>query len=253
MDRRDETLRRLQPHVTRARAFSGWSFTDVAMRPLEPGPHWDYEGIARQHARRARSILDLGTGGGEVLARITGGLTSQVVATEEWEVNAPVARRRLAPLGVAVVRCSSLQLPFDDESFDLILDRHEALDPDEVVRVLRPGGYVVTQQVEGDTWPELATFFPRKQGFGDHFTAYRTAFAAAGMAVAGVRHRHCVAYATLGDVVFMLLITPWTIPGFDPEQDIDALLALEDACGTSDGIVLTEGYYLLTAKKGADR
>ncbi len=251
MDRRSETLSRLQPYIERARAFSGWVFSDVAMQPLEPGPPWDYEAVAREQARAARDILDLGTGGGEVLERIVTGLNGRVVATEEWVVNAPVARRRLASFGADVVRCSSLHLPFADSSFDLILDRHEELDPDEVVRVLRPAGHVVTQQVVPEVWPELTAFFPHRQRFPDHFSDYAAAFEAAGLTVRKARHEHHVAYATLGDVVFMLLITPWTIPGFDPVKEIDALLALEDAYGSNDGIVLTEGHYLLVAVKPA--
>jgi SAM-dependent methyltransferase len=249
MDRRAQTLENLRPYIERARSFSGWSFADVASRPLEPGPPWDYEAIAREQARRARAILDLGTGGGEVLERIVAGLSSFVVATEEWVVNAPVARKRLAAYGADVVRGSSLALPFSGDSFDLVIDRHEELDPLEVIRVLRAGGRLVTQQVIPEVWPELTPFFPRRTVFGDHYHDYAAVFERAGMAVRRQRHEYRVAYATLGDLVFMLLIAPWTIPEFDPVREIDALLALDDACRTDDGIVLTEGHYLLTAEK----
>ena len=47
----------------------------------------------------------------------------------------------------------------------------------------------------------------------------------------------------------MLLISPWTVPDFDAAADIDALLALEDAQRTPDGIVLTEPRYLIVAHK----
>lgn len=249
MDRRSETLRALEPYVRRARSFSGWSFDDVSMRPLDPGPSWDYESIARDYASQARSIVDVGTGGGEALVRIVRGLNARVVATEEWVVNAPVARERLASFGAAVVRGSGLHLPFVDESFDLVLDRHEELDPAEVIRVLEPGGRIITQQVIPEQWPELTPFFPHRQVFPDHFTLYSQTFEAAGMRVRTEREEHRVAYANLGDVVYMLLVTPWTIPGFDPAKDIDALLALEDACRIADGIVLTEGHYLIEAEQ----
>ncbi len=249
MDRRDATLQQLQPYIERAGEFSGWSFDDVSSTPLDPGPTWDYEAIARERAQAARRILDLGTGGGEVLQRIVSGLKGQIVATEEWEVNAPVARRGLAPLGGEVVRCSSLALPFAGASFDLVLDRHEELDPGEIDRVLSPGGHLVTQQVISDHWPELTEFFPQRQIFPDHYHLYSAALESVGMRVNRARQTQRVAYASLGDVVYMLLIAPWTIPGFDPVRDIDALLALEDACRTSDGIVLTEGYYLIEAEK----
>ncbi|HET9017433.1 MAG TPA: hypothetical protein VFN57_17660 [Thermomicrobiaceae bacterium] len=97
MDRREAALRQLEPFITRARSFSGWDLTVARMTPLEPGPPWDYEAVARDHLAGARTVLDLGTGGGEVLARVLAGGGCHAVATEEWVVNAPAARRRLAP------------------------------------------------------------------------------------------------------------------------------------------------------------
>ncbi len=202
MNRGEETLNQLQPYIKRARNFSGWSFNDVDKEPLEPGPPWDYEAIAREHARNAQRILDLGTGGGEVLERIVAGLDARAVATEEWAVNAPVARERLAPLGGEVVRCSSLALPFLDASFDLVLDRHEELDPSEIDRVLSPGGCFVTQQVVSDHWPELTEFFPHRQSLPRPFhAATLLPSRRPGCASASAQHEHHVAYRSLGDVV----------------------------------------------------
>jgi len=192
----------------------------------------------------------MGTGGDEVLARLSAGIPSRFVATEERVRNAPVAHRLLAPLGIDVVRAQSLSLPFRDGTFDLVLNRHEELDPAEVARVLAPGGTVLTQQVGPYNWPELDEFFPRRHDFGDLFARYRDGFETAGLAVvAAWQHRERVAFGSLGDIVYMLLVAPWDIPGFDPEADIEALLAFEDACGTPDGIVLTESRFLIEARK----
>lgn len=250
MDERAKALRRLQPYVERARHFSGWTLGDVNVRALEPGPPWDYEALARERADRAASVLDMGTGGGERLSRIVAGLRCRVMATEEWHVNAPVAHQLLAPLGIPVIHCESVQLPFADAAFDLVLNRHEELDPAEAARVLLPGGCIVTQQIGRDNWQELGQFFPRMQESGDVLGMYTSGFEGLGMTVSRANHNRKVAYATLGDLVYMLLISPWTIPGFDPEQDIEALLALEEACGTAEGIILTESRFLITALKG---
>ena len=46
-------------------------------------------------------------------------------------------------------------LPFADNSFDLVLNRHDSYDVNEVRRVLKPGGYFITQDVykrQGYTW-----------------------------------------------------------------------------------------------------
>lgn len=253
--RRERTLNELRPYIRRAREFSGWSLADVDIRPVEPGPPWDYVTLARERAAAAPDLLDLGTGGGEVLARVLDGLPvpdgvpRRAVATEEWHVNAPVARRRLGRLGVPVVRCSSLRLPFADARFNLVLDRHEALDPAEVARVLGPGGGVLTQQVGHDDWAELWPFFPERHVFDDHSVAYADAFRALGLTVMVRRHAREVAFGTLGDLAYMLLLAPWLLPAFDPERQVDTLLAIEDALGMDDGIVVTERRYLLSADR----
>ena len=92
--RRRRALAELRPYIERARRFSGWDFSELKVRDLEPRPPWDYEALAREYAGRAARVLDLGTGGGEVLSRIAAGLPGRFAATEEWHVNAPVARAR---------------------------------------------------------------------------------------------------------------------------------------------------------------
>ena len=251
-DRQAHALAALLPYIERARNFSGWSHDELAVRHLDPGPAWDYEALARDAAATAARVLDLGTGGGEVLSRIMAGTGARCVATEEWAVNAAVARDRLGRLGVDVVRCDSLRLPLRDASFDLVLDRHEALDPAEVARVLCAGGHVITQQVGPDSWPELRTFFPRKTDFGDHFNAYQRGFVAAGLVVDDARwHEERVAFGALGDIVYMLVVAPWEVPDFDPVGEIGALLALEDALRTDQGLILTESRYIIRAHRPA--
>ena len=254
-------MERFRPYIERARTFSGWDFPGMKVpQLLEQGPPWDYEALVREYTRGRRSALDLGTGGGEFVASVRDDLPARVVATEEWHVNAPIAYRRLRPIGADVVWCRSLRLPFRDESFDLVFDRHEELDPAEVARVLLPGGTVVTQQVGYNNWVELQRFFggatagnrgdSRLTDFGDIRGDYAGGFASAGLTVTrNEEHDYKVAYDSLGDLVFMLLITPWTIPDFDVERDLDALLALEEACSTTDGLVMTWSRFLLVGEK----
>ncbi|HEX5479861.1 MAG TPA: methyltransferase domain-containing protein [Dehalococcoidia bacterium] len=233
----------------RAARATGWLFGDLRATNPSPTP-WSYEAMAGELVRGASRVLDLGTGGGERLAVIILGSTARVVATEEWQLNAPVAYRRLRPLGVPVVRCSSLAVPFAGASFDLVLDRHEALDPAEVARLLAPGGVVLTQQVGPHNWPELTPYFPEKVIFEDHFELYQGGFRDNGLAIDDVRwHDGTVAFERLSDLVFMLLVAPWEAPGFDPGRDVDRLIEIEDALRREQGIVLTEPRYLIRAHK----
>ncbi|NBE95548.1 class I SAM-dependent methyltransferase [Nonomuraea sp. KC401] len=103
---------------------------------------WDYAGMVRERLPGTASLLDLGTGGGELLASLAP-LPPRTVATEGHPPNVPVARRRLEPLGVEVVAAGGEgTLPLPTGAFELIVDRHEAYDPHEVRRLLAPGGHV---------------------------------------------------------------------------------------------------------------
>src|SRR6476646_4240407 len=109
MDRRERARAKIAPFIEKARTFSGWNFDDLNVERVEPPPFengrnvpWDYVGIAREHAATAGRVIDFGTGGGEVYAQIIAGIDADFVASEEWHVNAPVARDRLLPLGVDV-------------------------------------------------------------------------------------------------------------------------------------------------------
>lgn len=245
---RDAELARLRPWVERARDFSGWDFSEIHLKELEPGPPWAYEDLVRESAFGRRRVLDLGTGGGELLASLRKGLPERVVATEEWVVNAPVAYRRLAPLGVDVVRCASLRLPFVGGSFDLVINRHEELNPTEVDRVLAPGGFLVTQQVGVHNNREIRAYFPRMDDHDDHCARYARELAVLGLEAELKHHDFKVAYASLGDFVYLLCVLPWEIPGFGIERDLEALLAFEADHLTDDGIVVTECRCLITAR-----
>jgi len=246
---REAILSQLRRWVRQARRFSGWHFPDIHVRDLEPGPPWDYMQVVRTRASTCRAVLDLGTGGGELLASLRPDLPGRVVATEEWAVNAPVAFRRLSRLGISVVRAKSARLPFQSGSLDLVMDRHEEFDPKEIDRVLVPGGSFVTQQVGPHDWRELRRFFPRMTDFGDLRSGYVRSFRQLGFHVESFEHEHRVAYPSLGEFVFMLLVAPWTIPEFDVERDLDALLAFESAQGTEEGLVVTECRCLLVGRK----
>ncbi len=59
-----------------------------------------------------------------------------------------------------------------------------------------------------------------------------------------------MAYASLGDVVYLLCVAPWEIPGFAPlGKDLGVLLEMEQALRTDDGIVLTEDRFVIEAEK----
>lgn len=145
-----------------AAPVTGWDFSRFGDRLVSAGPPWSYDDVARESLLGARSCLDIGTGGGEVLIRLSDALPADTVATEGWAPNLPVARQALSRHEVEVVAYDAEKdpnMPFPDDRFDVVLDRHEAYAATEITRVLRPGGTFLTQQVDERSLPELKALF----------------------------------------------------------------------------------------------
>ena len=243
----DVLVEELSQYVDAARSLEGWEL-EFGPEPLEPGPPWDYEALAQEFCSGARSVLDLGTGGGEVLSRVLARSSCRAIATESWHVNAPVAARRLEPRA-HVVRASSLELPFPHGSFDLVLSRHEEIRPGEVARVLAPGGRFLTQQVVPDIWHELRAVFPDMVRFPDHYADYQSEFRDAGLTVEDAREfRRPVRFRKLGHLVYHLVAAPWSLPNFGVRSHREGLAQLDLQARSERGLVLTEGFCLLQVR-----
>src|SRR5438067_4907358 len=246
-EREDPAVRRAGTPIQRLATRSVRAEAHRAGRALEL--HW----TCRRAASGAKDVLDLGTGGGEVFETLCLSFTGRAVATEPWSVNAPVAAASLRPPGTEVVQCSRLRLPFRDSRLELVLCRHEELDPADTARVLAPGGRLLTQQIGIDRWQELRPFFPRMNDPKDLFQRYRRGLQKAGLTIVqALSHEWKAVYRGLGEIVFLLCIAPWEIPDFDPlSGDLAALSRAEESLMTNGGIVLTESLFLLEGWKSA--
>lgn len=125
----------------------------------EERPSWGYQRLIGERMRRARSALDIQTGGGEVLAGVPT-FPPLMVATESWPPNVAAATALLNPLGVVVVADDEPPLPFADSAFDLVTSRHPVtVWWDEIARVLEPGGTYLAQHVGPASVFELVEYF----------------------------------------------------------------------------------------------
>lgn len=62
-----------------------------------------------------------------------------------------LCRETLLPLGIHFKECQDpAKIPYPDESFDLIINRHGDFDAPELYRLLKSGGVFITEQVGGD-------------------------------------------------------------------------------------------------------
>jgi SAM-dependent methyltransferase len=243
--------------------FSGWDFSWLDRRSwTEPLP-WDYSARVAALARSARTMLDMGTGGGEALSGLPD-RAPRTIAAEAWPPNVAVAGRRLLPLGVPVIQDEAARdnmdqngaddggrLPFRDGSLDLICNRHESFLALEVGRVLAPGGTFVTQQVDyhdNDDLAQILGIETPEEPDSWIGLAERQVTEAGLVIEEAARAGQRIRFDDIAAVVFYLKAISWSIPGYSVEKYRDRLRALyEDA---SAWPVVTSGHrFLLVASK----
>jgi len=215
-----------------AQPFEGWNFSYIADRWREAPTSWDYRAKARALMAGASSLLDMDTGGGEVLASLAP-FPPLACATEGWDPNVPVARVRLEPLGVRVERVDSeSDLPFSDAMFDLVLNRHGDYHPSELRRILKPGGRFLTQQVGGQNCIELNELLQDRVEFKYSYWTLDYALRElrdAGFEIVESRDEHPETIITdIGAVVYLLRIVSWQIADFSVEKYRHKLMALHN-------------------------
>ncbi len=228
---------------------SGWDFSAIDAA-VDGEPPWSYDALAREALAGAGSALDMGTGGGEVLLTLADVLPADTVATEGWPPNLPVATDALGPHGIDVVAYDAEQdepMPFDDERFDVVLSRHEAYVAAEVLRVLRPGGVFLTQQVDGRDFEESHRLFGGSTAY-PHITLdhLRAEAGTAGFRIEKAEEwAGAMRFPDVGAFVSYVRIVPWQVPeDFSVDRYADVLLRL-----TPEDLVFTQRRFVLACRR----
>lgn len=126
----------------------GWDFSHIDGR-YEEGQDipWNYEAIVRKYLSHDSKLLDIDTGGGEFLLGLNHPYKN-TSATEGYPPNVILCRSVLLPFGIDFREAKNVgHLPFDNNSFDIVINRHGDFVVKELFRILKPGGVFITQQV----------------------------------------------------------------------------------------------------------
>ncbi len=234
--------------------FSGWDFSHLNGRMIEELPPWSYEKRAAELMRRSRSLLDMGTGGGEKLFSLQEYWPESVTVTEEYPPNFRLVKERLEPLGVRVMDVplnETTPLPFADGEFDLVINRHSGINSAEVSRILEPGGVFLTKQVHG-RWADdlLAIFEVPLPWENDTPEYYVPLLEAAGMEIRDVQDwKGKFEFTDVGAIVYYLKAIPWMVPGFSVDTHLDYLFKLEEMLQEDGQLLFTARTFLIEAEK----
>lgn len=234
--------------------FSGWDFSAIARRWRAGRPPWDYAGLLRRRMASAASMVDLGTGGGEFLAKLRP-FPARTFATESYRPNRAIARRRLGALGVHLLpvlgRC---RIALPARSMELVADRHEEFSAAEVFRVLNDGATFVTQQVgkrEGEEFRRA--FGTRPPPATNDVRSARSLgkeVAEAGLEILRASEaRYTHEFLDVGAVVFYLRAIPWEVEGFSPRRHREGLRAIHEEIQRRGAFRVTAHRILLIARR----
>ncbi len=234
--------------------FSGWDFSYIKDRKTEDPLPWDYAERAAALLDRASSVLDIGTGGGERFLQLKEYWPNDVVVSEGYHPNYILAKQRLEPLGVDVIELESSEnviMPFADNRFDLVLNRHSGFNPSEIGRILKRNCVFFTQQVHGRTTEDLLAAFDEKPPYPDaNPGTYIPQLEKTSMQIVGVEDfTGEMQFSDVGAIVYFLKAIPWLVQGFSVDSHMDYLLELQRKFEAGQPLVFTTRYYLIEAIK----
>ncbi|WP_083283650.1 class I SAM-dependent methyltransferase [Humibacillus sp. DSM 29435] len=243
-----------------ASTSTGWDFSSLSGAMDEPEPPWSFDRLSVDALAGDDSALDMGTGGGEQLIRLVEALRSRglrcpaLVATEGWPPNVPVATANLAPYGIPVQvydADTGERMPFCDESFAVVLNRHEAYSPTEVHRVLRPQGRFLTQQVGSLDARETTDWFGRHARPEWTLDRASTTLQDAGLTVvAADDFVGAYRFDSVTTLLRYFALVPWDLPdGFAVTDHLPALTALHLGVEAGKPVELTLHRWYVEARR----
>jgi SAM-dependent methyltransferase len=232
----------------------GWDFSHIDGRYEEENDlPWSYEKVVRQYLESDFNIMDYDTGGGEFLLSLNHPY-SKTSATEGYPPNVKLCSEKLLPLGINFKECSEpSQIPFDDETFDLVINRHGGFDARELFRLLRQNGVFITEQVGENNdrdlvemvLPEVDKPFPHL-----NLTEQRKYFEDAGFEIVQAEETYRpIKFYDVGAFVWFAHVIEWEFPNFSVDACFEQLLKMQEMIDKDGKIEGTIHRYLIVARK----
>ena len=233
----------------------GWDFSHIEGRYMEEGDlPWDYREEILRHLKPEMRVLDIDTGGGEFLLSLNHP-HANTAATENYPPNVELCRDTLLPLGIDFREADGKRvLPFDDASFDIVINRHGDFNPDEIYRVLKPGGLFITQQVGAENDRELVELLCGQTDLpfpNQYLNITEERFSQTGFEI--LDGRECfrpIRFYDVGALVWFARIIEWEFPGFSVDGCLDGLLHAQRIL-EENGVIQGQihRFFLLCAKR----
>lgn len=237
-----------------AARIHGWDFSHIEGRYAQEGSlPWEYADVVREFLKPEMKLLDIDTGGGEFLLSLNHPCEN-TAATEGYPPNVELCKQVLLPLGIDFRPGDGKEkLPFEDGSFDMVINRHGDFNAADIYRVLKPGGIFVTQQVGAENDRELVELLcgKRELPFPEQYlqiTAQK--FRNAGFEILeGQEAFRPIQFFDVGALVWFARIIEWEFPDFSVDSCLDQLLNAQKILEKNGCIQGRIHRFLLAAQK----
>lgn len=250
-----EALKKIWLQEEEAAHIHGWDFSHINGKyDEERDLPWNYRETVGRYLKPDMQLLDLDTGGGEFLLSL-GHPCESLAATENYPPNVALCREKLLPLGIDFRQADGGgMLPFDSGSFDMIINRHGDFNPEEISRVIKPGGIFVTEQVGAENDRELVELLLKeapKLPFPDQYLRIaKSAFETSGFCVLEAEEAfRPIKFWDVGALVWFARIIEWEFPGFQVKECLENLYRAQEILEREGVIEGRIHRFLLAVKK----
>lgn len=250
----EEYLKNIWKQEEKIAHIHGWDFSHINGRYEEENDlPWSYENIVREYLKSDLNIMDYDTGGGEFLLSL-GHPYSKTSATEGYPPNVELCSKKLLPLGINFKPCNiPSQIPFENETFDLIINRHGSFNATELFRLLRKNGVFITEQVGEDNDRDLVEMvLPESNKPFPHLNLKEQleCFKYAGFEIIRAEEAYRpIKFYDVGAFVWFAHIIKWEFPDFSVDKCFKQLLKMQEIINKNGRIIGTIHRYLIVAKK----
>ncbi|GGH86509.1 ubiquinone/menaquinone biosynthesis C-methylase UbiE [Pullulanibacillus pueri] len=233
---------------------NGWDFSHL--KSFSEGVRWDFYDEVVKRCEKTDILLDIGTGGGEKLLSIASSLFLLVgIDLSHSMINTALSHlKKLKVPNVKFFQMSSDELQFPMRFFDVVSSCHAPFSSLEVAKVLKSGGWFLTQQVsEADKW-NIKEAFGRGQAYdktdGSLKKRYIRELNEAGFSeIQSFEYDAIEYYERPEDLIFLLKHTP-IIPYFGQDKmDFEILKDFIENNKSEKGIQTNSKRFLIIARR----
>ncbi|MGH4120369.1 methyltransferase domain-containing protein [Clostridium sp.] len=236
------------------KTFQGWDFSYISDRKSEESLPWNYDKIVQQYLNTNSILLDMGTGGGEHLLTIKHPYNN-TFATEAYPPNFELCKSTLMPLGVDVRQVfNDNYMPFEDNMFDIIINRQASFDINEVYRLLKPKGLFITQQVGGLNNKELRSLLTgdlKEITYNEH-TLKNNLILIQNKSMSILESDECFPkqyFFDVGALVYYAKIIEWEFPSFTVDNCFNQLCQLQSIVDQQGFVESKQHRFVIVAQK----